>query len=58
MSHTNNQILEEQEFSRKEIEAMPEPETPEIEVDNTVKTDSEREMEDKGQDLQDEFTGQ
>lgn len=25
MSQINNQILEEQEFSRKEIEAMPEP---------------------------------
>ena len=30
MSHTSNQILEEQEFSRKEIEAMPEPETPDV----------------------------
>ena len=58
MSQINNQILEEQEFSRKEIEAMPEPETPEIEVDNTVKTDQEEIIEDKGQDLQDEFTGQ
>jgi hypothetical protein len=30
MSHINNLILEEQEFSRKEIEAMPEPESPDV----------------------------
>ena len=40
MSHINNQILE-QEFSRKEIEAMPEPETPEL-VDPNIEVESEK----------------
>jgi hypothetical protein len=58
MSHINNQILEEQEFSRKEIESMPEPVEADlegVEIDNTVKTDEERAMEDKGEDLLSSF---
>ena len=41
MSNIQNQILEEQEFSRKEIEAMPEPETPEL-VDPNIEVESEK----------------
>ena len=41
MSQIKNIILEEQEFSRKEIEAMPEPETPEL-VDPNIEVESEK----------------
>jgi len=41
MSQINNQILEEQEFSSKEIEAMPEPETPET-IDPNIEVESEK----------------
>ena len=51
MSQIKDTILEEQEFSRKEIESMPEP----VEIDNTDKTDQERIMEDKGEDLLSSF---
>ena len=41
MSQINNQILEEQEFRHKEIEAMPEPETPET-IDPNIEVESEK----------------
>lgn len=53
MSQIKDTILAEQEFSKKEIESMPEPK--EVEIDNTEKTDQERAMEDKGEDLLSSF---
>jgi len=41
MSQIKDTILEEQEFSRKEIEAMPELETPEL-VDPNIEVESEK----------------